>query len=415
MTPTGGGKRRHGWPIALLLGFVLLSGGVLMLRPQSPSLDDLKKTVAALGKLPFKADVPVRYLTRREMEDYLLKLFAADYPAELAGREETFLEWMGFSGRIDLRKLRRQIILESVGGLYNEKSKELLCLEEYRTVDAVNTMALVHELRHAVLDQYFPLGRLLGEGSDFDDRRLAVLAAIEGDATHLMIAQTGFDPDIIIDSFNPEVLLSLAPQGSPSFADAPPILRRQLIMPYVAGLKFIHRAIAKKGKKVLDVFRRPPLSSKQILHPEAYFRDEQPPPVSIVCAPPGFVRYHEGVIGEYYLNTLLAPDAPDADPAQGWCNDRFEILRRGQATLLIWKSLWEDEKTAARVAADFRRAIERQFAVTFAPGTMGGQPFLAARGGAGYFLLKPDGRTIFYVRTDSREEMNRLIAAGDFR
>ncbi len=275
---------------------------------RSADIAELKRQVATIGRLEFKRDVPVRYLDRAHLRAYVERLFAEDYPAGLAARESEYLYWMGFTrGRIDLRDLRRRIILENVGGMYNEKTDELLAVEEFRQVDMLNAPALAHELRHALQDQYFDLAAVLGDLSDFDDRKLAALAAVEGDATLVMVKQMGFDPDQVGDAFSPENILSYsALAGATTLAAAPEVVRLQLLMPYLDGMRF-SRAVAREGgwKALNRVLAHKPLSSEQVLHPGKYAAGERPLDAAIRFRPSRGELYHSGVVGEYYLNVLL--------------------------------------------------------------------------------------------------------------
>ena len=129
---------------------------------------ELKKSVVEIGRLDFTSDVPVRYLDRAQLKSYIERLFDSDYPDDLAAKESEFFYLMGFTPeKISLKPLRKKIILENVGGMYNEKTKELLAVEEFRNLDMINTPALVHELRHAIQDQHFHLAEKL-EGTDCD-------------------------------------------------------------------------------------------------------------------------------------------------------------------------------------------------------------------------------------------------------
>ncbi len=307
-------------------------------------IEELKRSVVEIGRLEFRQDVPVRYLDRAQLKHYIERLFEEDYPDELAGKEEEFLYWMGFTReKIALKPLRHAIILENVGGMYNEKTEELLAVEEFRNVDMLNAPALAHELRHAVQDQHFPLAALLGDLSDFDDRKLAALAAVEGDATLVMVEQMGFDPDLVSSAFSPENLLSFsALAGATTLAAAPDIVKFQLLMPYLEGLKFSRAIVkARKWKGLNQVLGNKPLSSEQVLHPQKYMANEKPQAVFTRFRPARGKLYHQGVIGEYYLNVLLKQGLEIRDAAAGWGGDLFSLYRDGDSRLLLWESHWD--------------------------------------------------------------------------
>ena len=394
----------------------LLLTGIFLFAADS-SVEDLKKMVVETGKLGFIRDVPVHYLSRPQISCYISELFEKEYPDELAAKEEEFIRLMGFtSDPIQLKRLRQKIILENVGGMYNEKTKELMALEEFKSAGMMNMLSLIHELRHAIQDQHFQLARLLGDRSDFDDRKLAVLAAIEGDATFVMIKQMGLDPGELGDTFSPETMLSLsAVAGTNELPHSPDIVKYQLLMPYLDGLKFCSAIFARKKWDGFNrILKRPPASSEQILHPDKYLRDEKPIPIEIRFTPLSLPAYHSGVVGEFFLNLLLKTGTEIDDVASGWGGDRFVIFKDPQTSMLIWRSKWDNDGDCSRFSAVFRHWIEKNFSVAFIPGGTSQDPFNAGESPAGYFFLKTKGNNLYYVRTNNREKINEFISGGQY-
>ncbi len=387
----------------------------LFLCAQGASITELKKAVVKIGKLDFTTDVPVRYLDRSQMKKYIEHLFDRDYSEALAAKESEFLYLMGFTDRrIPLKPLRKKIILENVGGMYNEKTKELLAVDEYRSLDMLNALALVHEFRHAIQDQHFHLDRVLGDYSDYDDRKLAALAAVEGDATLVMILQLGFDPDLIGEAYSAENLLSFsAALGTTSLSEAPAVIKYQLLMPYLEGLKFSREILKKKKWPGLNqVLHYPPQSSEQVLHPEKYLKKERPLAVHVGYRPAAVTLFHSGVIGEYYLNVLLAAGSDVGAAASGWGGDFYTIYGQGASALLLWKSRWDSPADGARFAAAWRSFLEKKFKLSFRDGQSRGRPFLAGDSPAGYFFMYHDQDTVFYARSLERAQINELISGG---
>jgi len=381
-------------------------------------LAEVKRRLAEIGGLDFKRPVPVRYLDRAQMQDYVDRLFEQDYPDDLAAREEEYLYWMGFTReRFDLKALRRRIILENVGGLYNEKTDELLAMEEFRCLDLLHLPALAHELRHALQDQHFDLAAVLGALSDFDDRKLAALAAVEGDATLVMVLQMGFDPEKLGDAFSLENVLALsAGTGAPALAAAPDVLKHQLLMPYLEGLKFSRFILRERSWPGLNrVLAGKPLSSEQVLHAGKYLAGEKPLEVSTRFRPARGEAFHSGVVGESYLNVLLReengrPEAEDA--ASGWGGDLFTLYRDGESRLLLWESRWDGGGDAARFHGAFRRFLERRFGLELRQESRFGRRFLRGRSGAGHFFLSRDNDRLFYARSNDPDKIDELIHGG---
>jgi len=384
---------------------------------QEYSIDQLKKKTEEIGKLKFKQAVPIRYLSKTELDAYVARVFAAEYPDDLAKNETDFALMMGFfKTPIDIKEQRRQILLDNVGGLYNESSKEMLIPSDFRMIDQFSALALVHEFRHAIQDQHFSLKGILGTQSDFHDARLAALAAVEGDAYFCMLSFFEVEPVNAADSVHLDSLSSfISFPGTSSILNSPPLLQKQLLMPYIDGVKFAS-AIYRKGKweGLNQMLKNPPVSSEQILHPEKYFKREMPVSVQIDCQPDPHVwgKTFSGVVGEYYLNILLNSGDEPPDAAKGWGGDSYNLFRKDESLFFIWESHWDSETDASRFFYDFRRFLEAEFQFSFQYGEERGQIFQAGQGSGHYFFLRKDKNRLFYVRTNQREAMNTMINGG---
>src|SRR6185436_4886418 len=81
------------------------------------------------------------------------------------------------------------ILEDNIVGFYDERpgKKRLYAVSEQRRLTPTNQLILSHELRHALQDQYANLHDMLPDSvGDFDDRRIAFLSVLEGDATLVM-------------------------------------------------------------------------------------------------------------------------------------------------------------------------------------------------------------------------------------
>jgi hypothetical protein len=162
------------------------------------------------------------------------------------------------------------------------------------------------------------------------------------------------------------------------------------------------------------VLRQPPLSSEQILHPQKYFDQEKPVAVQISYRPASGQRVHSGVIGEYFLDVLLADGSDVGAAASGWGGDSYAIYRNGPAATLLWEAHWDTPADALRFAAAFRGFLEKKFKVSFRDGRNQGRPFLAGNSPAGYFFLFPSNGKLFYARSTDRGQINELISGGNY-
>jgi hypothetical protein len=344
-------------------------GARLGLPPVSP--DELKQRVAKLGGLGFARDVPVNFMSREELARYIRDLFDDEYPADYAAREERMLRGFGFLTEAQvLRPIREKVLGENVAGFYDERPgvKKLFAISSGQSLNLMNQLVLSHELRHAIQDQKVVIREKLQVQSDYDDRRLAPLCLLEGDASVLMeqylTSGASNRPEvaalfqIFSQSLTGEEIAAMFAAG-PSLREAPPVVQEQLIAPYFDGRNLAAAIFAKGGFALLNQkLENPPRSMEQVLHPEKYLgtADE---PVAVALpeigkASPSF----EGTLGEFLIRVLLrgGPEAEAAGAAAaGWDGDHYAVLENGNgSSRLVWRSVWDSEADAR----EFRDVLE---------------------------------------------------------
>jgi hypothetical protein len=277
-------------------------------------------------------------------------------------------------------------------------------------------MVLAHELTHALEDQRFGIGI---DSAANDDRTLAATALREGTATALMYqyVQRTFSTE--------ETLGGLLGAAFQDTGDLPPFLEAQVVFPYIGGQGFVQDLLRRAGGRwalVNTAYRlRPPSSTEQILHPEAYFTADEPERVRIRAGAvlgAGWTRTAAGTWGELQTRELLAQAGGGAGEASaGWGGDRYELWRSRPlgkgcaapctaADVLIMRWRWDtvrDEREFATRLRGFVASELGQRTAVGAGGAAGGEagqvgdasgPAVAAvrRGGAVTLVLAPDLR-----------------------
>jgi hypothetical protein len=278
----------------------------------------------------------------------------------------------------------------------------------------MNQVVLVHELRHALQDQYADLDELLPDGgSDFDDRRLAALSLLEGDATLVMERFVRMRLGRLVPGAG-EVLGDDAgsaamalPEGLTEIPGAPPVVRDQLVQPYLAGLVFARALWSRGGPEALRrAWTEPPASMEQVLHPERFFAGDAPRRVETsVTAPRGAKRLSEGVLGELLLRTLLGEGGEAA--AAGWGGDAWRLWDVSGKTALSWRSEWDSRADAdefwgalfARFEARHGKPVPRA----------GWQVFTS---GERSFALRRAGDAVELVSADEARLLAELVGDG---
>ncbi len=378
----------------------LLSG--LLGEDADPTGESLQQRVAEIGGVTFRTPVSLDYLDQSGLARYLSELIDSEYPQAVAEADRrTLVAFDLLAPGIDLRALRSRLLLENVVGFYDERpgKKRLYAVSSDRSLNAMNRIVMVHELRHALQDQYADLHGMLPKSvGDFDDRRFAFMALLEGDATLVMTRY-------LETLFPMGGALSEMSLPDPPVEGAPPVLRDQLVRPYVVGLDFA-RALERRGgwSALRDAWSRPPRSTEQVLHPDKFFAGEEPQRVSIAWAPDGGRLLLEGVLGEAFAGTLLGGDSA---ANQGWGGDLFRSWDVGSGrTLLVFRSTWD----SAADEAEFRSALRARFEASHGPSLEKGPFRVLTRAGWRVAVGGPAGATAL-VCSDAPDVFEAAIAA----
>jgi hypothetical protein len=374
---------------AVALGLLLRGGhgqddGEPAARPTPAArVGQVARRVERLRDLRFRrVPRPVTVTPAQVRAEGLRDLERSTTPARTRA-EETALRELGLLSASDsLRRVAGEIYAEQVAGYYDPRTGRLALV---RGADAgpLGEVTLAHELTHALEDQRFGLD----DAGDrmLDDRSLARLALVEGSATALML-------DYGTKELSPGQLLGGALAGGAGGAglgtDLPPYMAARLTWPYLGGRTFVG-ALRERGAgswRLVDIAEktRPPLSTEQVLHPDAWLRVKQPldvrPRLGVVLGE-GWRRTLATQLGEWDTLQLLrlGGDAGRAGrAAEGWGGGRLELWQRGpeaRALVLAWAG--DTPRDAAELAAALPDSIAA---------TVRGEP-----AGTGSWRL-PDGR-----------------------
>jgi hypothetical protein len=340
--------------------------------------EELQREVAEVGGVPFRSAVPLDFMTHADLVTYVRKLVEEDYPPQEADADRRGLVALGLlAPDIDLRALRQRLLEDNVAGFYDERpgKRRLYAVSADRQLTPSNQLVLSHELRHALQDQYAEVHTMLPDSvGDFDDRRLAYLSLLEGDATLVM---EKFLVRRVAGAAGDSLDLSgLSLPAAPDVPGAPPVLRDQLVQPYFVGRDFAKAVWQRGGWNALkDAWSRPPRSTEQVLHPEKYFSGEEPRTVDLPPGPGAARVLDEGVLGELLARTLVGEGREQA--VAGWGGDAFRVWDVSGRTLLVFRSVWDTPEDARKFLDAARAAFAGRY----------GAP--TARAGFSVYAAKP--------------------------
>ncbi len=338
-------------------------------KPTGPTVTraDIERQTAALRGLSFQRPVNYKIIGRDELRKVIESKLAEQYNEQQLHDYGRTLETIGLIPEgTDLREAILGLYDEQVAAFYVPEERALYTFTDLSLDDNLDRVTLAHELTHALQDQNYDLTKFPLRVTDNDDLALATAALVEGDATLVMAQYYGENLDV--RNMLKDVLGVMLGQNTAKFQAAPAYLRDSLLFPYQQGAEFAMAVFANGGADALNqAFERPPVSTKQILHPGKFLHDRQDPEKIELpkLDAPGWRLIGSNVVGEFGLRTLLAQQFGVLEAqrlAAGWNGDRYQVYERGPngPTALVWTSAWETEPAATDFAEAWRNVAEKR-------------------------------------------------------
>jgi hypothetical protein len=338
-------------------------------------VDGIAEQVETIRNLRLKDKLSVTVLDREQMQYLVETKLEEDMPPDHLRRSELLLKSVGALPRsVNLRRILVRLISEQAAGLYDPSTKKLYVAASFSLDKPIARIILAHEICHALQDQHFNIRKLMKDVAHHDDQAMARLSIIEGDATALM-ANYAIQH---LGNSSPLDFAEILTQEQGALRATPYYLRKSLVFPYLAGQEFMLTATAHDviGNKD-GLFRRPPTSTEQIIHPAKYFeRTDEPTRIPEWNPDLDFLTtVSANSLGEFGILTILdlwkEPRAKDI--AMGWDGDWLQVwttstsqpLELNDRTLearglsLSWASAWDSDQDAEEFASGIGRVFQR--------------------------------------------------------
>jgi tetratricopeptide (TPR) repeat protein len=357
---------------------------VFLLSGQTAFADDTDCTIArsaiqsasVIRKLRIKREVPCKIHEREQIKEFLLETIRTKIPPQKLKYEEVVYKALGLlpesynyvDGLLEL-------YLSQLGGYYDPE-KERYIMAGWLPELFQPTIA-VHELTHALQDQYFNLDKFLDVEKETSDALLARSAVVEGDATAVMLdytrlqtGQSGIASEENVENVMLQNIFGVA--LSMGAIDAPESLKFLLVFPYTSGLRFAHTLLKKDGyNEINKALRSPPRSTEEILHPEKYgnghldFVQIDPQKVTLPGLPEAASVIYSDTLGEFSTSLLLSAHLSDkrqaVKAASGWGGDTVVVREHGGTQYVLWQTEWDSEEDSQEFFEAFSEALKKRF------------------------------------------------------
>jgi hypothetical protein len=328
--------------------------------------------------LRFKSHVQVTLLDDAAFRERLLgkSVSAADQQALATSGKELKALHLVDKG-VDLNTATRSLLGAGVSGFYDPKSKSLVV----RGVSATPYVreVLVHELTHALQDQWFGIDRPSLNSAN-DEQGNAFQAVFEGDAVRIQKQyHASMTPLQKAQSTQEE-----SSQGGGPPTGVPQVLLELISFPYIVGPAFVDALQATGGQpKVDDAFVHPPTTSAQLIDIHRYLAGDKALPVPPPKA--DATTFDQSVLGEFGL-LLLFEKVGSITPQQAvkignlWGGDQYVAWDSPSGACVRDAMLAKqpsDQHTLDDALASFAAAVP---GTTFAPSVGGAPAVLTACG-----------------------------------
>ncbi len=385
------------------------------INPQTANtIASIEQEVSGLRGLPIKADIAVYCLNRGELRLEMKKEIEQEYQAATMAYQEKILVDLGLLDPFDnLSGEIEKMLGNEVVGFYDQETKQLKLVNDKPELDLLNQVTLAHEVTHALQDQNFPLPVVIPENSGNDDRDLARLVLVEGDAT---LAEAQFTEANFNGMDLMTLLLGSLGAWGPSSSNA--FLEDSLTFPYQKGLGFVTILFDKGGWPAVDAaYSAPPQSSEQVIHPEKYIAGEAPLPVpapdEAILDSFGWTKRYENVLGEFGLAEMLGVDLRlrrAENAAAGWGGDSIRYYDNSDGkSLLIMETRWDSFADATEFASAMSDELVANKGVKFDQ-TWPTAPIL--RTADGCWLLAQRGDRVLVVKAPDQDAADGAMRAS---
>jgi len=342
---------------------------------------------------------PLQIRTREENRRFIEQELDRRYsPARVEAERKGMVAWGLIPRDYDLRRLFLDLMAEQVSAYYDPRAK-IMVLGDWLPLEQQQS-ALTHELVHALQDREIPLDAFIMPEPGRGDQVLARQALLEGEAValtfELLLKAQGRDFVSLPDLAPLREMITSGVSG-PAVSTAPKFLKELLLFPYVEGLRFAHEFRKRQPWAGLSaLYRDPPRSTTQILHPEKRLaRREDPIPIALPDLKgllPGTTAVAEDELGEFGLGSVVGlhlGEVAGRAAAAGWRGDHFRVWEdKPGHFIIVYLVAMESDRVANAFALMYTTVLEKRHPVL----TRKGVP-----GKAGAIVTWRDGDRAFVV------------------
>ena len=351
--------------------------------PRLANLRDAAREMAAeverIRGLKFKQPFMRRLISREKVGEWMRRDIRKDLSEEDAKKMVTVGAAMGLMAPgTDIYEVFSQFIEGGAAAFYKPETMTFYHIEGN---DGRGARPVVfHELVHAVEDQYFGLDAFYRAVDKDSDMGLARRGLVEGSACHFASVYEEANPQDVAAMMQSQMTPEMAKKQMAMLTTVPPVLIATIgLYPYKNAPTWLAKIGANDSAAIERLYKDPPVSTEQVMHPEKFPLDGPRDYPHLVAAPAvaavlgdGWEHVEDNDVGELATGILLTQLAANGKYAptlmgvmdmqtqgigirgqaktasEGWDGDRYTawIEKGGSGVAVVWTSVWDTETDA---------------------------------------------------------------------
>lgn len=360
-------------------------------------VDAIQPRLAKLRGLAFDHPVPTAYQTTDDFRAFLKRELAKELPPEKSQNLSAAFLHIGLLEKpVDLATAYEQTMATQAAAYYDPAAKKFFMVMVPDSDSILDVMS-AHELVHGLQDQRFDLQKLMAPKPPLDDDALVARQFIvEGDATFTMFLFAAAEAsksetvqEMVLKVLRAQIEQFAAmdvkaygemmKQQAAAFSDMdadlkksmeamdqlPPMIVGPLLDAYMKGALVVLTAYDKGGWKLVDsLYKNPPESSEQVLHPTTKLFGKRESPKRVTLPKLEGDVLANNVLGELLWSIYFSLWVPDqaSVAAQGWGGDRYTVVKRADGTTVAYlATAWDTAQDAKEFAAAYEASLAKRF------------------------------------------------------
>jgi hypothetical protein len=344
--------------------------------------DDIAQQVEEYRGLKFKKPFRRRLIHRDQVKTFMRRDMEREMPKEEMDKMVRVMSEFGLIRRdADILEMFEGFMEAGAAAFYKPNTGTFYLIEGKN--DRGDRPIVFHELIHALEDQHFDLTKMQTAFEGDSDAGMGIKGLVEGSADYMQERYHKDNPEDVQAMMAAQMAGDGVQRQMQMMQEVPPFLIAAMgLYPYKNGSAYLTALELADTAALDEIFRNPPVSTEQVLHPEKYgvdFPHKITAPDLEAALGDGWEVLDDDSMGELFCGLLLTTNRFDPKlksnmpvlmgvmdmrtqgvgfkgkikkAVEGWDGDRYTaaVHDDGESVCVAWASVWDSEDDAKEFA-----------------------------------------------------------------